>query len=308
MPLADEAEKRPWAVPLSMADAVDVCFDPVRNVYVWYGKMWLDGPSGKMNWKHAMGRSESRDFIEWSKPQLVAAPDDADPPHVEFHTSPVFLYEGIYISLNQILNRAVGEGVIDVEMMTSRDGLKWDRSFRGEWFLQRTKEKGAFDSGSVFTNATPVVLDDEIRFYFGGYSGGATGADNLTGASGVGVATIKRDRFAGVAPVKRSDQPTLKTPLEHIGQVTLKPIQLAGRETITLNADARDGEVRVELLDADLRRVRGFSREDAVAINGDSLRHDVTWSTKTLAQLPAGAYHLRIHLDRATLFAVSITP
>jgi hypothetical protein len=123
---------------------------------------------------------------------------------VEFHTSPVFFHEGVYISLNQILNRAAGEGVIDVELMTSRDGLRWERNFRGEWFIPRSEAKGAFDSGSVFTNATPIVLDDEIRFYFGGYAGGATGADNLTGASGIGLATLKRDRFAGVAPIERS--------------------------------------------------------------------------------------------------------
>ncbi|MEA2735698.1 MAG: hypothetical protein QOE14_2149, partial [Humisphaera sp.] len=308
VPFADEKEKRPWATPLSMSDAVDVFFDPQRKVYAWYGKMWIDGPAGAMAWKHAMGRSESKDFLHWSRPELVLAPDDLDKPHVEFHTSPVFFHEGVYFSLNQILDRASGEGVIDVELMTSRDGLRWERNFRNEFFLPRSREKGAFDSGSVFTNATPVILDDEIRFYFGGYAGGATGADNLTGASGVGVATIPRDRFAGIRPVEKSDQPTLKTPLENVGQVTLKPIELSKEMKITINADARDGEIRVELLDEEMRRVRGFSREEASVITGDSLRHAVKWKEKTLADLPPGQYHLRAHLDHATLFAVSIAP
>jgi hypothetical protein len=308
VPFADEKEKRPWSVPLSMADAVDVCFDPVRNVYAWYGKMWIDSPGGKMAWKHAMGRSESRDFVKWSRPELILAPDDLDKPHVEFHTSPVFYYEGVYFCLNQILDRATGEGVIDVELMTSRDGIRWERNFRDQWFLPRSKTKGSFDSGSVFTNATPVILDDEIRFYYGGYSSGATGADNLTGASGVGVAMIPRDRFAGVTPVRKSAQATLKTPLENVGQVTLKPVELTKDSKITINADAREGEVRIELLDAEMRRVRGFSRDEASVIHGDSLRHAVTWKDRTLADLPPGPYHLRAHLDRATLFAVSITP
>jgi len=43
-------------------------------------------------------------------------------------------------------------------------------------------------------------------------------------------------------------------------------------------------------------------------IGGDSLRHAVKWGDKTLADLPPGRYHLRAHLDRATLFAVSNTP
>ena len=306
VPFADERETRPWSVPLSMADAVDVFFDPVRNVYAWYGKMWIDGPSGTMAWKHAMGRSESRDFMHWSRPELILAPDDLDKPHVEFHTSPVFYYEGVYFCLNQILDRATGEGVIDVELMTSRDGIRWERNFRDQWFLPRSKAKGAFDSGSVFTNATPVILDDEIRFYYGGYSSGATGADNLTGASGVGVATIPRDRFAGVRPVERSAQATLKTPLERMGQVTLKPVELTKTSKITVNADARGGEVRIELLDAEMRRVRGFTRDEASVITSDSLRHPVKWEARTLGDLPAGRYHVRAHLDRALLFAVSI--
>lgn len=308
VPFADEAETRPWVVPMSMADAVDVFFDPRRKVYAWYGKMWLDGPAGNAAWKHAMGRSESRDFVTWSRPQLILAPDDLDKPHVEFHTSPVFFYGGVYFSLNQILDRATGEGVIDVELMTSRDGERWERNFRDAFFLPRSPVKGAFDSGSVFTNATPVVLDDEIRFYYGGYAGGATGADNLTGASGVGVATIPRDRFAGVRPVERSDQATLKKPLEHVGQVTLKPVELAAQSKITINADATGGAVRIELLDERMRRVRGFTRDDAAAIRGDSLRHAVAWTGKSLADLPPGRYHVRAHLDRATLFAVSISP
>jgi hypothetical protein len=51
----------------------------------------------------------------------------ADLPRVEFHTSPVFLYNEQYLSFNQILDRSAG--TIDVELMSSRDGLRWDRSF-----------------------------------------------------------------------------------------------------------------------------------------------------------------------------------
>src|SRR2546421_415139 len=59
---------------------------------------------------------------------------------------------------------------------------------------------------------------------------------------------------------------------------------------------------------APIRRVRGFSGDDAVVMIGDSLRHPVKWKDKTLSDLPPSAYHLRIHLTRATLFAVSISP
>ena len=108
------------------------------------------------------------------------------------------------------------------------------------------------------------MLEDEIRFYYGAYSQGATGSDDVKLTTGIGLATLPRDRFAGLQPVPRSDQPTLKNPLEKMGQVTLKPLDLTGVKSLELNADAAGGEVRVEILDGEGRRVRGFSREDAM--------------------------------------------
>jgi hypothetical protein len=105
--------------------------------------------------------------------------------------------------------------------------------------------------------------------------------------------------------VDRSDQKTLKKPLEKVGQVTLKSVDLAGCREILVNADASGGTVRVELLTEDGFRVRGYSRDDAVPIEGDSLRHRVAWKEHGLANLPAGRYLLRLHLEGATLFAVS---
>lgn len=88
--LPDGRLRKQWAFPLSLADVVDVMVDPNRKAFVIYGKMWIPGPDGGLAWKHAMGRSESRDFLHWSPPRIVCAPDDADPPGLEFHSSPVF--------------------------------------------------------------------------------------------------------------------------------------------------------------------------------------------------------------------------
>ena len=302
VPCVDE-EDRPWAVPLSMSDGVDVLWDPLREVFAVYGKMWIDGPDGRMYWKHAMGRSESRDFVHWSRPEIVCFPDELDSPHVEFHTTPVFYHRGLYCGLNQVLNREVGGGVIDVELMFSRDGLDWQRPFRDQFFIARSAA-GHFDSGSIFTNSTPVILDDEIRFYYGGYSQGATSADDRTHISGVGLATVPLDRFAGIAPMAKIDTATQHLPCEGCGQITLKPLELSAK--LSVNADASSGSVRVEVLDAAGRRVRGFTRDDAVPIEGDSPVHRAVWKKRRLADLPQGSHILRLHLDRATVYAVTV--
>lgn len=302
LPFRDEPGSE-WSIPLSTSDARDVFYDTKREEFVDYGKMWLDGPAGNMAWKHAMGRTASKDFIHWSKPELVLAPDDQDLPHVEFHTSPVFLHADCYIALTQILNRADRGGTIDIELMLSRDGFRWERPFRDDMFM-KNRDGQEFESGSIFTNATPVILDDEIRFYYGAYSMGATGWDNSKQVSGVGMATIPRDRFAGVRSVALSDQATLSEPLVDTGQVTLKPLDFSSCAGITLNADASAGEIRVELLDAGGYRLPGFTRDDSVPIAGDSLRHPVRWTAR--GGLPRGEAMLRIHLKRAELFAVDL--
>jgi hypothetical protein len=305
VPFRDEPG-REWSIPLSIADAHDVFYDPKRGVFADYAKMWIDGPSGTTAWKHAIGRSETKDFLHWSQPELILTPDDLDPPHVEFHTAPVFYYADCYFCLAQILNRAEGGGVLDVELMLSRDGFQWQRPFRDNLFMLRS-EGGQFDSGSIFTNSTPVVLDDEIRFYYGAYSLGATGADDKKQVSGIGLATIPRDRFAGIRPVAVSAQPTLAKPLHHVGQVTLKPLDLSNLSGITLNADASEGTIQMEVLDSEGYRIKGYTQEDAVPIAGDSLQHCVSWKDRAISELTKGTYMFRIHLDKAAeVFAVNL--
>ena len=143
-----------------------------------------------------------------------------------------------------------------------------------------------------------------MRFYYGAYSQGATSADDRTHESGVGVAMLPRDRFAGLVPVAHSDLPTQQEPLEHVGQVTLKPLALGRNSQLMLNADARGGSIRVEILSAAGKRLHGFTREDAVPVCDDSLSAQVRWRQGGLNDLTPGNYMLRLHLERATVYAL----
>jgi hypothetical protein len=301
----DGAVRRTWRYPYTMSDASDLFYDTVRQSYVIYGKMWIDSPNGSGQWKHAMGRSESKDFFNWSKGKLLLTPDDLDTADRDFHTTPVFLHKGVYFCLNQLLDRKAG-GTIDIELATSRDGFDFERNYRDVLFLAHNPNGQAFDGRCIFSNSTPVILDDEIRFYYGAYNTSPIGGgyEDSKPQNGVGMATIPMDRFGGIRPVAKSEQSTLRKPLENIGQVTLKPVELSGVTTITLNTDATKGQVRVELLNADGYRMRGFSKDDAEPIKGDSLRAAAGWKGKKLTDLPPGNYMLRVHLDNATLYAV----
>lgn len=283
---------QPWLLPLSISDATDVFYDPPRQRFSLYHKMWIDGPDGGMFWKHGMGYTHSQNFVDWARPQLVLTPDEFDPLWVEFHHAPVFYYNDCYFALLQILNRAERGGVMDCELAISRDGMRWQRPFRQPFFLPRSVGN-QFDSGSILTNGTPVVLADEFRFYYGGYSEGATGADDYNLTTGVGLATLPRDRFVSLRP------------REALGQVTLKTVDIRGYRTLTLNASAAEGNLWVEALDGEGRRIPGFDRAHALPIRGDRLAHPVAWQEVCLAQLPVRDVMLRIYVENAELFAVT---
>ena len=307
VPITGETENGlDYRVPLSMSDAVDIFWDPLRKLWAWYGKSWIDGPDGRMAWKHGMARTESRNFIDWSQPNLLMVPDDSDPEHLEFHSAPVFYCDGMYFCLNQLLDRSTRGGVIDIELAVSHDGTNFCRPFRDQFFLPRNSELKAFDAGSILTNASPVILDKEIRFYYGGYDQGATGSDDANLVSGVGMASIPRGRFAGISPVDESSQTTLRDPLKKIGQITLKPINFSNVSSLSLNADSGKGVVRVEILTRFGIRIKGFTLADAVPIVGDSLEHSIEWHNKRIDELEAGEFILRIHMDNATVFGLNL--
>lgn len=160
-----------------------------------------------------------------------------------------------------------------IELMISRDGLRWERPFRDQHFIPSADQP--FSNGGIFTNATPVFLDDAIRFYFGGYnSGTSAGGAKLTDPSqqsGIGFASIGLDRFAGIRPTAVSSQSTLKKPLENIGQITLKPLSLGNAQKLFVNADAREGSIRVEVLNEDGFRMRGYSTSQSFTMHNQSL-------------------------------------
>jgi hypothetical protein len=295
--------------PLSTSDVADLIWDPQRKVFAVYAKTWLDGPTGLMHWKRAVVRSESLDFINWSKPVLVMATDEFDVQLNEqelaynavgggsvgnqFHSGPSFYYNNMYFSMLQAMD-AGGTGNMPIELAISKDGYNWDRPFRSNLFLSALEDKKRFDASLIWSNATPIFLKDTIRFYYGAYSNRWNDMKPYENTiSGIGYATIPRDRFAGVKPIGT------------IGQITFKEINLENCQVILLNADATNGGIKVEILNEDGYRVRGFSKDDAVMIQGDSLRHQVAWENKKISDLPAGRYRIRLHLENAEVFALT---
>ena len=290
IPLADEIGAE-YGV-LRPSDALDAIWDPNLRRWVIYTKIWLNTPEGTYAWKRGVGRVTSEDFLHWSDLEVVLYPDEFDPPGMEMHHAPVFYHQGCYFGLMQRTDPQVRGGIMDIELVISRDGLRFERPFRDEMFIPLAAGgEREWDGGSIFSNATPIRLEDELRLYYGGYSQGTLTADDTRHISGVGLATLQLHRFAGLRP------------LQYSGVVSLKPRDLSRYRTLRLDAEINQGRILCEITHRSGFRVRGYTREEAVPVVPGA---PVQWREKSLEQLPPGEYMLQIYLQNAEVFAATL--
>src|SRR5262249_51973758 len=87
--------------------------------------------------------------------------------------------------------------------------------------------------------------------------------------------------------------------------VTTKPFRLDGPD-LEVNADARQGELKVEVLDAAGAAIEGLTRDDAIALSRDELHARPRWKSSALADLVGRDVRLRFHLRDAALYAFRI--
>ena len=269
-----------------------VLYDPKLKKYVLYSRLGVG---------RRISRTTSDDFLKWSKPKLVFAADQRDPPGTQVYGSGFCIYEDHYIGLPWMFYQALNQK-IDVQLLHSRDGISWHRTAGRERIIPNGPE-GAWDSGIIFTACQPVVTDDRIFIYYFGIQGDHHGHPERDWEEsqkyyrgGIGVATLRRDGWVSL------DLPYTG------GSVITKPLTVPapgqGDTTprLILNTNAYTGDVRVTVLDENNGPVRGF--EESNNLHGDFLRTEVTWpSGQTLAKLTGRKVKLKIHGRLAKLYS-----
>ena len=191
----------------------------------------------------------SDDFVHWSAPEVVFAPDGEDPPGLEIYGMSVFKHEGLYLGLPWTFHTYPeepiirGGGTIDVQLAASRDGRRWERVGDRQPFIP-LGPPGSVDRAMIFTAKEPVVVGDELWFYYGAYDG-EHGVAARTGT--ICLAKLRQD---GYVSLDADDSG---------GTVLTEPFICAG-EQLTINVDARGGEVAVAVLDAQGRELACYRK------------------------------------------------
>jgi len=174
-------------------------------------------------------RVESADFLNWSGGEVILKGDR----DLQTYSMPVFFYGGVYLGLVSIYDLKTGR--VQTELAWSPDTEQWKRIDAGTPLIPCSETKLDYDYGCVYGCANPVILEDEIRLYYGGsdwlHSSWRCGSFNL--------ATLRPDGFAGYVQIL-SDRPAV---------ITTSLIPCSG-ETIRINADVEEGgSMKISILD-----------------------------------------------------------
>src|SRR5688572_5825042 len=292
-----------WATEAIVDGATHWMFDPARNKYVLYGRTRKALPEVVAAWEtnawfknwfsgRAVARVESADFLKWDFAKPDTAPvaltaDLQDKPGTEIYSMKVFPYEGIYIGLVQVFHATPDDSTLDVQLAVSRDSVHFTRVADRGVFIP-LGDAGSWDRFNLsLANNDPIPVGDDLRIYYGGRMyrhGPYKGPDKGPEKSGIGFASVKRDRF--VAMEASFDR----------GEILTKPVTLKST-ALHLNAKADFGEVVIEVLDAQGTRIA-----ESKEVSRDGLDLPVTWRDEF--QLPGEPVTLRIKLQNARLFAL----
>ena len=296
-----------------MSDTQTVArYDPEKGRYVGYFRGWAADSSG-LHGRRTIAYAESDRFDRWPVPEQLVAPDMHDSPDTDIYTNAYTRWPDAdaHLMFPTFYQRRLD--TLEVHMMTSRDGLHWERPTR-----------------------LPVVPGGEpASDSEGGYYAGCGLVSLQPGEWSLPIfptwQTHNQSHFAAGPPpphrgylcraVWREDGFT-SLEAETEGQCTTVPITFSGGR-LQVNAWTRfGGEIRVELADASgesmgssspLARadasfaepVAGRTFDECDPISDDALNSTVTWNGESDLSAWAGkTVRLRLRMRRARLYAI----
>ena len=272
--------------------------DTLQKGYRLFGKrLYWDGTHDM--WIRLRQTCWSPDFASWSPFVPILPIDVHDRFHDQVYMNNGFVYGDMYLGFARILH-ARDDWSMDVDLAYSRDGEAWIRPPEGRAILPRG-EGVAWDSGRVGVFPSPPVrVGARLYFYHtagASYHSPARPRDlppESNRPSGLCLATLRVDGFASLWA-------------EGQGRIRTRPL-FVGCPELRINVDAGVGSCQVGLCDEGGYPLSGYTTEDMVPIQEDSVDYRLHWREQTsVAELYGRWISLDIRLNKAELYAVRNT-
>ncbi len=176
----------------------------------------------------------------------------------------------------------------------SRDGFHWDRPDRDPFIpIEREKGAGHHEFGYLRpAGGGCVIVKDELYFYYEGCSGITRDWKKSRNESmTINLAVLRRDGFASMEAE------------DETGTLETRPLTFNGNHLFA-NLDAPDGELKVEILDADGKPITPFTLEKCFPGRADKTKLEIKWKgVSDLSALRGKPVRFRFHLRNGALYA-----
>ena len=320
-----------WTTPrpiFSSGDVAQFCYDPASGLYTTFAKLRAFN-AGFL--RRSVCTMQTKDPDKWGYPTVTLIPDSEDDRiarqrleprqqqvslwhpetiHTDFYGLSAFPYEGVYIGMLWVFHISSSkvpsdDGLIDVALVCSRNPCDhWDRLGDRQPFIP-LGEPGAWDDSMLFTANAPVRIGNELWIYYGGstmchgYRPGSRSPEELEAqgkACAIGLAKLRLDGFVSVDAGDEG------------GSLLTKALVFEGTR-LEVNAKADQGELRIELLDAEtLQPIPGFLNEEFDPFQDDCVAAQVQtrWRcAPSLSSLAGRPVRLKFQLRNGSLYAFS---
>jgi hypothetical protein len=301
-----------WSEPVPTGpcgDNTNFFYNPFRKT--WFYSIRTFSKRGRVR-----SYRECADFIKgasWTKEDVIffATADDLDLPEpalgyqTQLYNVDAVGYESLMLGIfaihrgppNEICEKGKFPKITDLTLAYSRNGIDWDRPDRTA-FLACSREPGTWNRGYLHsTSSVCLIVGDELRFYFGAFSGISPrlGGNPYAGGS-TGLAILRRDGFVSMDAAQEP------------GTLTTKPLNFNGRY-LYVNANAAKGELQVEVLGPDGKPIAPFTKQNCVPVRSGKTRQRVTWKTaRDLARLRNRPVSLKFYSRNANLYSFWVSP
>ena len=274
-------------------DSFNISFwDEWTNQYVIYtrGVGGSDGPFiGGVRW---IRRATSKDFINWSDLELI---DTGEVPSEHLYTNACVPYErspGTYLMFPSRLvlehtpdpDWPNGPGVNDIVLMSSRDGITWDRTFKEAFIRPGLDKENWHERGIYFERGIFQTSEDTLSMYC---------SDHWRYPSTrISRYTLRTDGFVSVNAGYNG------------GEFTTRPLTFTGTELELNYSTSAVGSIRVEIQDAEGHALPGFGLDDFPEKFGDEIDGKMSWNGGgDVSALAGKPVRLRFVLKDADVYA-----
>lgn len=283
----------PDRVAVASGDRSTAGYDPLREKFYVITRVWRGEHRTCALW-------ESDDGEHFQYVKEIAAADGQDPDGTEFYGMVRFPWAGMHLGAIEMFY--IPQRKLNAQLAYSHDGLQWYRAAGRQTFLD-WGPPASWDRAWVCpSHNPPIQVGDKLYIFYQGRQTLHWCALPFGVIGSVGLAFLRPDGFVSLEPI----EPLARDNREHghRGVATTVPLLLEGK-TLHLNALARPGSIRVEVLDLDGAPIAGFTSEDVQPVEEtDSLDATVAWNgDHTLAELSGTAIRLRFHIQGARLYS-----